>query len=161
MEHSSDRLTGLSRHYFTERHLGSSMELSQVLGLIPRLSAGALHARTAVLRLADEERQWLEVVFASDGSTPDEHRAYVRERGLGAFPYVISQELGIAFGVGKLPYAALLDARGVLVAKGIVNTREHLESLLEAHRLGVADINRYLSARAVDAAASPATTAPY
>jgi methylamine dehydrogenase accessory protein MauD len=113
-----------------------------------------------VLRMADEERQWLEVVFASDGSTPEEHRAYVRERGLGAFPYVISQELGIAFGVGKLPYAALLDARGVLVAKGIVNTREHLESLLEAQRLGVADINRYLSARAVDAAATPAATAP-
>jgi methylamine dehydrogenase accessory protein MauD len=110
-----------------------------------------------VLRLADEEREWLDVAFASDGGTAEEHRLYVRERGLEAFPYVISQELGLAFGVGRLPYAALLDGRGILVAKGIVNTREHLESLLEAHRLGVADINRYLADRSTDAAAAPAS----
>jgi len=71
MEHSSDRLTGLSRHYFTERHLGSSMELSQVLGLIPRLSAGALHARTAVLRLADEETGAHDQVYRFDLAQPD------------------------------------------------------------------------------------------
>lgn len=104
-----------------------------------------------VKRIADEEQHWLDVFLASDGSTPAEHEAYVRERGLEAFPYVISQELGVAFGVGKLPYAALLDRAGVLAAKGLVNTREHLESLLEAERLGVADIDQYLTARAADA----------
>jgi methylamine dehydrogenase accessory protein MauD len=108
-----------------------------------------------VKRVAREERARMDIVLASDGATRDQHAAYVRERGLEQFPYVISQELGVAFGVGKLPYAALLDARGVLVAKGIVNSREHLESLLEAERLGVADINQYLRA-AVDAGGTTA-----
>src|SRR5512137_1221719 len=71
MEQTSDRLTGLSRHYFTERHLGPPMELSQVLGLIPRLSAGALHARTAVLRLADEETGAHDQVYRFDLAQPD------------------------------------------------------------------------------------------
>ena len=82
--------------------------------------------------------------------TKAEHEAYVAERQIEAFPYVISQELGVAFRVGKLPYAALLDEKGVLVAKGLVNSREHLESLLEAKRLGVASVNEYMSAKARD-----------
>ena len=71
MEQTSDRLTGLSRQYFTERHLGSPMELSQVLGLVPRLSAGALHARTAVLRLADEETGAYNQVYRFDLAQPE------------------------------------------------------------------------------------------
>lgn len=105
-----------------------------------------------VKRIAAEEQSWLDLVFASDGSTRADHEAYVQDRELAPWPYVISQELGVTFGVGKLPYAALLDSAGVLVAKGIVNTREHLESLLEAHRLGVADINQYLTAKATGSA---------
>jgi len=103
-----------------------------------------------VARVAKEERKWLDLVFASDGGTRDEHAAYVAEKQLQGFPYVISQELGVAFRVGKLPYAALLDERGVLVAKGLVNTREHIESLLEAKRLGVASVNEYMSAKSRD-----------
>jgi GAF domain-containing protein len=71
MEQTSDRLTGLSRQYFTERHLGLPMEVSQVLGLIPRLSAGALHARTAVLRLVDEETGAHDQVYRFDLAQPD------------------------------------------------------------------------------------------
>ena len=103
-----------------------------------------------VTRVAKEERKWLDLVFASDGGTRAEHEAYVKERQIEAFPYVISQELGVAFRVGKLPYAALLDEKGVLVAKGLVNSREHLESLFEAKRLGVASVNEYMSAKARD-----------
>ena len=36
-----------------------------------------------------------------------------------------------------VPYAVLLDAAGTIRSKGLVNTREHLESLLEADALGV------------------------
>lgn len=98
-----------------------------------------------VRRIAAEEQHWLEVAFASDGGTREAHESYVAERQLDAWPYVVSQELGVAFGVGRLPYAVLLDASGILAAKGLVNTREHLESLLEAHRLGIPDINQYLA----------------
>ena len=54
-----------------------------------------------------------------------------------------SAELGVAYGVSKLPYAALVDGAGVLRARGLVNTREHLESLLEAMDLGVGSIQEY------------------
>jgi methylamine dehydrogenase accessory protein MauD len=103
-----------------------------------------------VTRIAKEERGWLDLVFASDGGTRAEHEAYVADRGLSSFPYVLSQPLGVALQVGKLPYAALVDEQGVLVAKGLVNTREHLESLLEARRLGVASINDFMRAAARD-----------
>jgi len=101
-----------------------------------------------VMRIAREERAWLDVLVASDGGSRSEHEAYVEARGLQQLPYVVSAELGIALQVGKLPYAALIDEAGVLVAKGLVNTREHLESLFEARRLGVASINEYIGAAA-------------
>ena len=68
----------------------------------------------------------------------------MKEHGLEAFPYVMSQPLGLTFQVAKLPYAALVDERGTLVAKGIVNSREHVESLFEARRLAAPDIDHYL-----------------
>src|SRR3989442_1320778 len=61
-----------------------------------------------------------------------------------AFPYVLSPALGITYQVGKLPYAVLLDASGVVRSRGLVNTREHLESLFEAHERGVASIQDFL-----------------
>ena len=91
-----------------------------------------------------DERGWLDVVFASDGNQEQDHAAYVKEHGLEAFPYVMSQPLGLTFQVAKLPYAALVDERGTLVAKGIVNSREHVESLFEARRLAAPDIDHYL-----------------
>jgi methylamine dehydrogenase accessory protein MauD len=100
-----------------------------------------------VTRIAREERDWLDLLVASDGGNRSDHEAYVAARGLQQVPYVVSAELGMALQVGKLPYAALIDETGVLVAKGLVNTREHLESLFEARRLGVASINEYIGAK--------------
>jgi methylamine dehydrogenase accessory protein MauD len=84
------------------------------------------------------------LVLASDGAR-DEHAAFVAAHGLAQRTYVLSTELGLAYAVGKLPYAALIDAEGVLRAKGLVNTREHLESLFEAMRLGVGSVQEYLA----------------
>ena len=89
------------------------------------------------------EAKRLDVVLASDGQR-GEHERFVAEEKLAALPYVLSPALGVAFGVSKLPFAALVDAEGVLRARGLVNTREHLESLLEALDLGVASIQDYL-----------------
>lgn len=83
------------------------------------------------------------LVLASDGD-PAEQRAFVARAGLGEIPYVLSTELGVRYQVGKLPHAVLIDERGVLRAKGLVNTREHVESLFEAARLGVASMQDYL-----------------
>jgi methylamine dehydrogenase accessory protein MauD len=91
-----------------------------------------------------DERDWLDVVLASDGD-PDEHRAFAQANGLEGVPYVVSAPLGMTYQVSRLPFAALLDEAGVLRARGLVNSREHLESLFEAKRLGVASIQDYFA----------------
>ena len=96
-----------------------------------------------VLRAAGDERPPLRVVLASDGEA-SEHRGFVAEHDLSSVPYVLSSALGVSYEVAKLPYAVLIDGDGVLRAKGLVNTREHLESLFEARRLGVASIQEYI-----------------
>jgi methylamine dehydrogenase accessory protein MauD len=84
------------------------------------------------------------LVFASDGAQED-HVAFVRKHTLDAYPYLVSTELGLAHHVGKLPHAVLWDERGIVRAKGLVNSREHLESLFEAMDRGVASIQEYVS----------------
>jgi len=88
------------------------------------------------------ERDWLEIVLAGDGDGEDQRR-YVAAQGLAAFPFLNSPSLGMTYQVSRLPFAALIDADGVLRARGIVNSREHLESLFEAKRLGVGSIQEY------------------
>jgi methylamine dehydrogenase accessory protein MauD len=94
-----------------------------------------------------QERDWLDMVLASDGD-PEEHRQFVLQQELREFAYVVSASLGMTLQVNRLPFAALIDAGGVLRARGLVNSREHLESLFEAQRLGVASLQEYFSSRA-------------
>jgi len=94
-------------------------------------------------RVATEESPPVRLLFASDGDAAD-HRAFAHEHDLPATDYVLSTELGMRLEVAKLPYAVLIDADGELRAKGIVNTREHVESLFEADRLGAGSIQDYL-----------------
>ena len=101
----------------------------------------------AVKSSRKDERGWLDVILASDGDVA-EQRAFVRAQGLEAIPYVVSAALGLAYQVSRLPFAALVDENGVLRARGLVNSREHLESLFEAKRLGVASLQEYFSGAA-------------
>jgi methylamine dehydrogenase accessory protein MauD len=89
------------------------------------------------------EQAWVEIVLASDGEVT-EQRAYMSSQELHDFRYVVSAPLGISYQVSRLPFAALIDADGVLRARGLINSREHLESLFEAKRLGVASLQDYL-----------------
>ena len=88
----------------------------------------------------------LDVLLVGDGDLT-EQRAMIREFGLEAIPYVNSPQIGMAFQVGKLPYAILIDAGGVLRAKGLVNSREHLESLVIAEETGFGTIQAYLASK--------------
>jgi methylamine dehydrogenase accessory protein MauD len=89
------------------------------------------------------EQRRLRLVLASDGAR-EEHEAFVAAHGLAARTYVLSTELGLAYQAGKLPHAALIDGDGILRAKGLVNTREHVESLFEAMERGVESVQEYL-----------------
>jgi len=96
-----------------------------------------------VERVARTEVPRVRVILASDGHN-EEHRAFSTEKHISHLPYVLSAPLGMAYGVAKLPYAVLIDDEGIIAAQGLVNTREHLESLFEAQRHGVASIQDYL-----------------
>lgn len=98
------------------------------------------------------ESDWLDIVLASDGEQP-EHRAFRERQGLASFPYVLSPALGMSYQVNRLPYAVLLDGRGGVLARGLINSREHLESLFEAKRLGVGSLQQYLETQHASRAA--------
>jgi len=97
--------------------------------------------------LVRDEKRALRVVLASDGEAAS-HLQFVREQGLGALPYVLSTDLGMSYRVSRLPYAVLLRHDGVVAAKGLVNSREQLDSLLNAHDMGTPTIQQYLGGSA-------------
>lgn len=97
--------------------------------------------------LARREGKRMRLVFASDGNKLEQHQAYARDLELDAYHYVISEGLGMAYEVSKLPFALLIGADGTLHSKGLVNTREHLESLVEAMDSGVATLQEYMGSR--------------
>lgn len=90
----------------------------------------------ALKSIRSDEGKWLDVILASDGREAL-HRRLISAEGLEAFPYVLSSELGMSFRVAKLPFAVLLDQNGRVRAKGLINSREQLESLFTASETGI------------------------
>lgn len=98
-------------------------------------------------------REQLDLVFIGDGDV-DEQRAMVTRYKLTAYPFANSPETGLAFHIGKLPSAVLLKRDGTIAAKGLVNSREHLESLIVADETGFKSAQAYLrSVQTAEAAA--------
>ncbi|MEQ1854216.1 MAG: thioredoxin fold domain-containing protein, partial [Chthoniobacteraceae bacterium] len=95
---------------------------------------------------ARAEKAWLDTLLARDGDEAAQ-RQMIMEQGLSGQAFVLSEALGRSFGVSKLPYAVLIDVRGKVASLGLVNSREHLESLFEAKERGVASIQEYLARR--------------
>ncbi len=94
--------------------------------------------------LAGAERRRLQLIFASDGDKLEQHQSYAKDLDLDKYPYVLSEKLGMSFEVSKLPFAVLIGSDGTLQSKGLVNTREHLESLIEAMDTGIATLQDYV-----------------
>ena len=96
----------------------------------------------ALRSMAAAEASHLRILLAGDGAT-DEHEACARRERLESFGSVLSTQLGVTWQISKLPYAVLLDGAGVVRSHGIVNSREHLESLVEARERGIASIQEF------------------
>lgn len=101
----------------------------------------------ALTSAAASESGATDLVLASDGDDADVHRRFVRAQGLGRFAYVLSRELGLAYGVARLPFGCLIDEDGRIAALGLVNSREHLDSLFEARERKVGSLQDFLGAR--------------
>jgi len=88
----------------------------------------------------------LEVLYVGDGDVADQNML-VAQFGIDSRRFVNGPEVGLAYRVDKLPYAVLLDNEGLISAKGLVNSREHLESLIIAKESGFATLQSYLMAQ--------------
>lgn len=89
------------------------------------------------------KEEGVELVLVGDES-PEALKRFVEANGMKGYVAVNAPEVGQTYRVGKIPYAVLVDQEGIVRAKGLVNSREHLESLFEAYRLGVASIQEFL-----------------
>ena len=98
----------------------------------------------AIRSAAKAEAAWIDLILVSDGDQQD-HAGYVSRHDLGGYPYVVSATLGKTYGVARLPYAVLIEEQGRIASMGIVNSREHLDSLFEAKERNVASIQDYMA----------------
>jgi methylamine dehydrogenase accessory protein MauD len=94
--------------------------------------------------IAADERGTLDIVLAGDGSAADYQRV-VDRAGVAGLPLALSEQLGVRFRIGKLPYAVLIGQDGKVAAQGLVNSREQIESLLTARDLGVPSVQHFLA----------------
>lgn len=90
-----------------------------------------------------EEQSWVDLVFATDGATT-EIEQFSEAQKLEKSNLVNSELVGKQFGVAKLPYAVLIDEKGILQAMGIVNSREHIESLFNVKETGYSSLQEYM-----------------
>jgi methylamine dehydrogenase accessory protein MauD len=85
------------------------------------------------------------LVLASDGEL-QEHRDFIEQHNLSGDIYVSSEILGKQYAVSKLPYAVLIDDKGLIASLGLVNSREHFESLFESMERGIPSLQAYMAA---------------
>jgi methylamine dehydrogenase accessory protein MauD len=106
------------------------------------------------------ESDWLDVVFASDGRA-EEHRDFIQQQRLTGEVYVLSEDLGKQYGIAKLPYAVLIDQQGMIASLGLVNSREHFESLFESMERKVPSLQAYLEQEGLPQGGLPQDSLPH
>ena len=92
----------------------------------------------------------VELVFVGDDDPAIQQRL-IAAQGLEEYAFLNGPEVGRAFHVDKLPHAVLMDAAGTVLSKGLVNSREHLESLIIAHEMGLRSVQDYINGLKVKA----------
>ncbi len=89
-------------------------------------------------------REKLDIVFVGDDAL-EEQRAMIARLDMAGLPFVNGSIVGRTFHVDRLPHAVLIGSTGTVLSKGLVNSREHLESLVTAHEMGVVSVQDYLA----------------
>lgn len=138
-EFDLEDLTGRKIHVGGRQHDGRSQFLLFVSPVCPMCKK----LLPVVRSFARSERQGIGILLIGDGDRAS-HEALLTEHKLEGMPLVLAPVVGMTLGIGKLPHAVLIDAEGIIRAKGLVNSREHLESLLVAQETGYASMQDYL-----------------
>jgi methylamine dehydrogenase accessory protein MauD len=95
---------------------------------------------------ADADAMWVMVL-----GTRQTQVTYAQANGLAQQPVLAEDRLPPVWRLGGGPFGLWLNAAGEVKAKGMVNNREHLESLRHAVALGHASVQSYVTAQAEQA----------
>jgi methylamine dehydrogenase accessory protein MauD len=119
-----------------EMTLGSHRGKQTLLVFISVGCSSCVELAPALRSLWKTERMTLEILLVALSGDKATNREFVTQHKLSDIPWVVSENVGLEYRVANPPYAVLVDEWGVVRAKGIVNHLEHLESLLNAAKLG-------------------------
>jgi len=97
--------------------------------------------------LSRSERASLDILLVAIAGDETRVRAFLEKHKLGRMPCLLSGETAKQYGVLSAPYAMLVNEKGLVVSKGVVNQLEHLESLLTAAELGHASMESLLTTK--------------
>ena len=85
----------------------------------------------------------VEVAVISTSANQEDNRELIENTLSGTVPFIPLPKIARSIGIRSTPYAFWLDTDGVVRAKGLVNTLEHLESLRNARISGYATLKEY------------------
>ena len=77
----------------------------------------------------------------------DTQIAYAKQEALMHDPVLAEEQLPASWRLEGAPFGVWIDRQGKVQAKGMVDRREHLESLRDAARVGQPSVEAYLSLR--------------
>jgi methylamine dehydrogenase accessory protein MauD len=102
----------------------------------------------SIKKLANDERKTLEVKLLAFGTNVEAAEMYFAEHELASStPLAVADDLAMQYRVTLSPYGIIVDRDGIIRSKGIVNSYEHVESLLNALEMGVRSFDDYMDKR--------------
>jgi len=134
------RLTDLDGR---EVGLGSERGKQTLLAFISATCTTCDEMAPALRSIWKSERRTLDVILVSLDGDEKANRGFVARHNLNGITYIASPELSAEYHVSSPPYALLVNKDREVVAKGVANHLEHLESLLNAAKLGYPSIDTY------------------
>lgn len=96
----------------------------------------------AIRTFSRSERATMTTILVNDGSQ-DQAATFVTRHGLHDVTMIPSETLQDQYGIVGSPFALLIDEKGRVQTKGIVNGFDQLESLVRAHELHVDSLESF------------------
>ncbi|MBW4330563.1 methylamine utilization protein MauD [Stakelama sp. CBK3Z-3] len=109
--------------------LGGRSELDQPVLLLFVATDCPVSTRIIPSAMVLSRAEQLRLVFVGDGDA-EAYRAMVRRFKAQAHDFVNNAQIRMTYQVSRMPSAILLKGDGTIAASGLVNSREHLETLV-------------------------------